>query len=246
MEVSVVSEMDKLIELQRIDNELMRIEELKGDLPERVREIKRSLQEYQEQLEEHTERLEEIEKEERKHEARIEDETEKVEKKQDQLYLVTTNKEYDSLTSEIEQVKNSIDEAEMRLVELSDEQDDLEESVAMEEHKVDELKEELERREAELQETIEKTEEEQAKLEEEREEIVQEISRAKLSKYNRIRNARGGLAVVPVVNDACGGCHQHIPPQDLVEIRTGDRLIPCEICGRFLYWPEEKQGNESE
>jgi len=243
MEVSVVSEMDKLIELQQVDKELMRIEELKGDLPQRVREIKQSLQEYEEKLEQHRQRLGEIEKEERKHQARIEDESEKVKKKQDQLYLVTTNKEYDSLTSEIEQVKNAIDESEMRLVELSDEEDELKENIAMEEHRYEELSEELEKREEELQETIAETEKEQAELEKKREEVIEDVSRAKLSKYNRIRKARNGLAVVPVVNDACGGCHQRIPPQDLVEIRTGDRMIPCEICGRFLYWPGENEGN---
>ncbi len=235
-----MEELKQLIKLQQVDKELMRIEELKGDLPERVRNIRESLQEHKARLQEHQDRMEEIQKEERKHEALVEDQTEKIKKKQDQLYLVTTNKEYDALTSEIEQFKKQVDESEMHLVEFSDEKDQLEENIAMEESRIEELSEELKAREAELDQMIEKTEAEQAELEEQREEIVQHVSRGKLSKYNRIRNARGGLAVVPVVRGACGGCQQRIPPQSLVEIRTGNRSMPCEICGRFLYWPQEE------
>jgi len=240
-----VEDLTQLIKLQQVDNELKRIEELKGDLPERVRDIKNSLQERKARLKEYKERLDEIRKEERKREALVDDHTDKIKEKQDQLYLVTTNKEYDALTSEIEQFKKKVDESEMLLVEFSDEVDHLTEMVTMEEQRIDELQEELEDRGAELQKTIEKTEKEQAKLEEKRAAIVEHISRPKLSKYNRIRNARNGLAVVPVVRGACGGCQQRIPPQHLVEIRTGDRMLPCEICGRFLYWPQEEPKEEA-
>ncbi|MCF7805703.1 MAG: hypothetical protein K9N46_15955 [Candidatus Marinimicrobia bacterium] len=241
-----MSELEKLIELQQVDKELMRIEELKGDLPEKVRETRQALRKHEAQLEEDKGRLEEIKKEERKHQATIDDKSEKVEEKQDQLYLVTTNKEYDALTSEIEQFKKSVDEAEMQLVELSDEKEQLEEAIAMEENQVEELAEDLEKRESDLEKTIKKTEEEQEKLEKEREGIVKDIPRSKLSRYDRIRNARNGLAVVPVVRGSCGGCLQRIPPQNLVEIRTKDRMMPCEICGRFLYWPEEQDEGKDE
>jgi len=239
-----VSELDKLIELQRVDKELMRIEELKGDLPEKVRETRQALRKHEAQLEQDKARLEEIKKEERKHESTIEDENAKIEEKQDQLYLVTTNKEYDALTSEIEQFKKSVDDSEMKLVELSDEKDELEEAISMEKSQVEELAENLEAQESDLEKTIEKTEKEQENLEQEREEIVKDIPRSKLSRYDRIRNARNGLAVVPVVRGSCGGCLQRIPPQNLVEIRTRDRMVPCEICGRFLYWPNEEESSD--
>ncbi|HKI45502.1 MAG TPA: hypothetical protein VKA08_09255, partial [Balneolales bacterium] len=123
-----MNELQKLIDLQRVDKELMRIEELKGDLPDKVEAIRQSLEEHQATLEESKDRLQEIEKEERKHESSIEDVTSKIKEKQDQLYLVTTNKEYDALTSEIEQFKKSVDESEMQMVKLSDEADQLKET----------------------------------------------------------------------------------------------------------------------
>ena len=56
-----------------------------------------------------------------------------------------------------------------------------------------------------------------------------------LHSYDRIRsNYRNGLAVVPVVRDACGGCFNAIPPQRQSEIRQRKKIMVCENCGRIL------------
>jgi hypothetical protein len=56
-----------------------------------------------------------------------------------------------------------------------------------------------------------------------------------LTSFDRIRkNFRNGLAVVPVVRDACGGCFNAIPPQRQSEIRQHKKIIVCENCGRVL------------
>jgi len=56
-----------------------------------------------------------------------------------------------------------------------------------------------------------------------------------LSSFDRIRNNfRNGLAVVPVLRDACGGCYNAIPPQRQSEIRQHKKIIVCENCGRVL------------
>jgi len=56
-----------------------------------------------------------------------------------------------------------------------------------------------------------------------------------LASYDRIRkNYRNGLAVVPVLRDACGGCFNAIPPQKQSEIKQRKKIIVCENCGRIL------------
>ena len=56
-----------------------------------------------------------------------------------------------------------------------------------------------------------------------------------LTAYHRIRkNAKNGLAVVPVDRDACGGCFNKIPPQRQLDIRQRKKVIVCEHCGRIL------------
>ena len=66
-----------------------------------------------------------------------------------------------------------------------------------------------------------------------------------LHSYDRIRgNYRNGLAVVPVVRDACGGCFNAIPPQRQSEIRQRKKIIVCENCGRILVDNELNDGIE--
>jgi predicted nucleic acid-binding Zn-ribbon protein len=63
-----------------------------------------------------------------------------------------------------------------------------------------------------------------------------------LASFDRIRNNfRNGLAVVPVVRDACGGCFNSIPPQRQSEIRSHKKIIVCENCGRILVEQEESE-----
>ncbi len=56
-----------------------------------------------------------------------------------------------------------------------------------------------------------------------------------LSRYDRIRNSKKGLAVVACVDGVCMGCHMHIQPQLFNELVRGDRLITCPSCQRILY-----------
>ena len=56
-----------------------------------------------------------------------------------------------------------------------------------------------------------------------------------LSAYKRLRgNVRNGLAVVPVLRDACGGCFNTVPPQRQMDIAARKKVIVCEHCGRVL------------
>ena len=58
-----------------------------------------------------------------------------------------------------------------------------------------------------------------------------------LSQYERILKSREGLALVPVMNNACGGCHMGLPPQVVNETQQHEKWIVCESCARILYWP---------
>ena len=65
------------------------------------------------------------------------------------------------------------------------------------------------------------------------------IVSTRLSEYDRIYKARNGLAVVPIMDSACGGCGGFIPPQIISEVKAGKGPHKCESCGRFLYFETE-------
>jgi predicted nucleic acid-binding Zn-ribbon protein len=91
--------------------------------------------------------------------------------------------------------------------------------------------------------------ERQAMIEAERTAAVQDreasaagIDKALRNRYERLRRARPGDVVVPLVGGACGGCHTSIPMNLRGQIRAGLVLESCESCGAILY-PSEPVGS---
>jgi predicted nucleic acid-binding Zn-ribbon protein len=58
-----------------------------------------------------------------------------------------------------------------------------------------------------------------------------------LTRYERVRKARGGIAVAAAADYICGVCKVRIRPQVFQEIRKNDKLIACDACQRILYDP---------
>ncbi len=113
-----MSQIDNLIKLQNIDLQLMEIEEILGDLPEKVAELKADEDQLVLDVESGHQRVLEIQVALKKTEITVAEETEKISTLKEQLYLLTTNKAYDALMSEIDFMKNKLDEDETLDLEL--------------------------------------------------------------------------------------------------------------------------------
>lgn len=152
------------------------------------------------------------------------------------MYEVTNNKEYDAVTTEIEEVNKNIDENENYVISLMDEEEKL--TAELDKHKGDleSLKQDLKTKETELKTKNAKTEKEELTLNDKKSKLVSNIDNRHLSMYDRISKAKGGLAVVSMQNGSCGGCSKKLPPQKILEIRSGKKLHLCEVCGRILIW----------
>jgi len=228
-----------LIKLQEIDHQLFEIEEKKGSLPEKVEQLESQAGSIKTELEDIRAALEENQKELSVIKGNLMDSTEKVKKYQDQLYLVTTNREYDALTNEIETVKGNIVEMEERQLVLEEEIERLQEMINSSEEQSSAFVEQLEANRDELKEKSELTDARQLELEAERKKIAGKIGERYLRKYNRILKARR-RAVVAIVRSACSGCHKQLSPQIIYEIQQMDTFIECENCGRILvHIPDE-------
>ena len=88
-------------------------------------------------------RLTEVEVEIRKMQTLEQERKDKIAKLQDQLYLVKTNREYDALMTEIDFLKEELDNEEMRELELSEEKDQLTEQLETDKSKNEEMSQEL-------------------------------------------------------------------------------------------------------
>jgi hypothetical protein len=148
---------------------------------------------------------------------------------------VRNNREYDSLSKEIEFQKLEIELSEKRIREFTTEMKSKKETIESSKKQLTEREEDLDRKKKELEEITAETKIEEEKLKSKGEKIEGMIEPRLLTAFKRIRkNARNGLAVVTVQRDACGGCFNKIPPQRQMDIANRKKIIVCEYCGRIL------------
>jgi predicted nucleic acid-binding Zn-ribbon protein len=148
---------------------------------------------------------------------------------------VRNNREYDSLTKEIEFQTLEIELCEKRIREFTIEMGTKTEQATSSKQLLSDRKGDLEAKKSELDEIVSETQVEEERLQSKIKEIEVRIDDRLLSAFKRIRkNARNGLAVVTVARDACGGCFNKIPPQRQLDIQLHKKVIVCEYCGRIL------------
>ena len=87
-------------------------------------------------------------------------------------------------------------------------------------------------------------EEELAAAHQVREESASQIERTLRLRYDRLRKARSGDVIVPLLGGSCGSCHTSIPLNRRSQIRSGAILEGCEVCGAILYPPETARSAE--
>jgi len=231
--------LEYLAALQEVDKQLFYLEFSKGDLPKMVAKLKENLIKLEESIATAEKEIEKAELEKHNIEGLVSLAEDKLKKYQSQLYNVTSNKEYDAITHEMEMKKKEIDEGELQILEIDQDNENAQNKMQESIEEKELLQKELESKENELANLLETTERKEIKLRHAREKITVRLKTPILKRYERIGKAKNGIAVVPITRDACGGCYKTIPPQKIVEIEKLKELIQCEVCGRILI-PENK------
>ncbi len=228
----------KLTRIQNLDKRLKELEAFKGDLPEKVKQLKTEFSDLTEKFNKKNTELEQIKKDIIINKSKIDQLNHTLKKYQEQIYSVKTNKEYDAITTEIENIEKKVDDCELTGVELLEREEQVTKEVEELNKQVTELKEKLTENETELNKKMAQTENEERELLRQRESIVKTLDRRLYSQYERIRKAKDGMAIAEVRNYTCSGCFTTIPAQTVLEIRKMDHIIVCEMCGRILITPE--------
>ena len=156
-----------------------------------------------------------------------------------QLNDVKNNREYDTLSKEIEFQTLEIELCNKKIREANTRIQEKQEELQAAENLISERTSDLDVKKAELEEIVAETRAEEDKLKEKVKDLEARIETRLLTSFKRIRkNARNGLGVVYVQRDACGGCFNKIPPQRQLDIKMHKKIIVCEYCGRIMIDPE--------
>ncbi len=162
-----------------------------------------------------------------------------VDRYQNQLNEVKNNREYDTLTKEIEFQTLEIELCNKKIREALVKVDEKKRDQEMNEEIIKDREVALEEKKSELNEIMQETKDEEEKLKSKAKDLETKIEPRLLSSFKRIRkSARNGLGIVYVQRDACGGCFNKIPPQRQLDIKMHKKIIVCEYCGRIMIDPE--------
>lgn len=224
-----------LYQLQQHDSQADKIRMIRGELPLEVQDLEDEIVGLQTRIENYHAEIKSLDKLVAEKKQAIRDSESLIKKYEEQKMNVRNNREYDSLTKEIEFQTLEMQLAEKRIREYTDGLNSKKIQIEEAEALLNERKSDLEVKKSELNDIVEETEIEEKELEKRAEDIQNRIEDRLLVAYQRIRkNARNGLAIVQIERDACGGCFNKIPPQHQLDIRMHKKIIVCEYCGRIL------------
>jgi uncharacterized protein len=234
-EISVEDRLRALYSLQLVDSEIDKIKTLRGELPLEVQDLEDDIAGLETRLGNLREEVVVLEKSVSKKHTEIGDSEALIKKYDEQQKNVRNNREFDSLSKEIEYQNLEIELYNKKIKEYNAQIEEKKAVIKESEALLDERKSDLDNKRSELDEIISDTQKEEEGLYKKLEKVQDIIEERLLTAYRRIRsNARNGLAVVPVERDACGGCFNQIPPQRQLDIKSRKKIIVCEYCGRIL------------
>ena len=234
-EVTVEDKLRALYDLQLIDSRIDEINNMRGELPLEVKDLEDEIAGLQTRLNNFSTDIENLETAIANKRNNIEEAKTLSKKYEEQQKNVRNNREFDSITKEIEYQDLEIQLAEKHIREFEAKIAQKNEIMDAAKEKMKEKETHLKHKQDELNAIMEETEKEEKLLQKKSEEFSKQIDERLLAAYKRIRSTvRNGLAVVTIERGASGGSFFTIPPQRQVEIASRKKIITDEHSGRIL------------
>ena len=241
-ELLELTEEEKLKTLYELQTTLSAIDEkraLRGELPLEVQDLEDEIVGLNTRMEKIENEINEFQYAVSQKKSEIEQAQASVERYQKQLDEVKNNREYDTLTKEIEFQNLEIELCKKKIKDAVIKIDERHRDLKHAQELLADRNVALKQKKGELDEIMQETREEEEVLKAKAYELEAKIEDRLLTSFKRIRkNARNGLGIVYVQRDACGGCFNKIPPQRQLDIKMHKKIIVCEYCGRILIDPE--------
>lgn len=238
-EMSIEQKLQALYELQTTLTAIDEKRALRGELPLEVQDLEDEIAGLDTRIEKIDTEIKEFQSAITMKKGEVQEAQANLERYNNQLNEVRNNREYDSLSKQIDYERLEVELCNKKIKEATDQvayrTNDLE--IAKTER--EERQKDLDEKKSELEDILAETREEETMLKERAKDLEVKIVPRLLSSFKRIRkSARNGLGIVYVQRDACGGCFNKIPPQRQLDIKMHKKIIVCEYCGRILVDPE--------
>lgn len=177
------------------------------------------------------------------HEAEVDlkSQTEEIQKLELQLNTAKTNQEYQALQTHIGKIKEASSREEEETLVLYERIEQQEEAVGRAEASVNKFAAEFEEFKQVCATDKTTAMSELSETDQRREALMSELPRDMRSDYERVREAREGVAIVPCEDRCCTGCGFTVKPNDVARMMAMNQLVHCDSCQRVLYIPQALQ-----
>ncbi len=234
-ELSVEDKLRALYDLQLIDSRIDEIRNVRGELPLEVEDLEDEVAGLSTRLDKFKADLTSIEDQIKAKKLAIEAHTASIKRYVEQQQTVRNNREFNSLTKEVEFQELEIQLAEKHIKEMKASIEHKKEVVANSKEKLEQKSTHLKHKKAELNDIMAETQKEETFLTEKSAEYEAKIEERLLAAYKRIRSSViNGMAVVSIERGASAGSFFTIPPQTQVEIASRKKILTDEHSGRIL------------
>ncbi len=238
-ELSVEEKLKTLYQLQTTLSAIDEKRAVRGELPLEVQDLEDEIQGLNTRVNNISNEIQEFQNAVNQKKSEIAEAQASVERYKNQLNDVKNNREYDTLSKEIEFQNLEIELCNKKIKEALVKVEEKKKELAKSEEQIEDRTKALADKKSELEEIMQETREEEEILKVKASELETKIEPRLLTSFQRIRkNARNGLGIVYVQRDACGGCFNKIPPQRQLDIKMHKKVIVCEYCGRIMIDPE--------
>lgn len=229
--------LDDLIALQNVEIEIFKAEDGLRELPKEIEEIDSIIGARKASLNAADEEIQGLEEKKVPLDAELKENQTILDAADARIKKIKTNKEYLALQREIDLAKKRKADIEEQLLTImekidkkSSDKERIQKSFDADRVILDEKKDKVLAQMKELEDVL-------AEYKGKDEKLRKDVDKSLLSKYDRIRQGKKGIAVVECIDGVCKGCHMHIPPQLFNELVRGDKMIICPTCQRILYIP---------
>jgi uncharacterized protein len=163
----------------------------------------------------------------------------KIDKSNEKLRAVKTNKEYQLILKEIEEIRKKNSGIEDRMIELLDQLEAQEGAVKQKEIQLAGFVQSCIEKKTAIADRVQQQVQAVERLNDKKEQIKASADPKTISILDDVKTKVRGLAVVPVEQAVCMGCHMNIPAQLYNELLRYDELRFCPHCNRIIYWKEK-------
>jgi uncharacterized protein len=242
----VKAELAQLIELQKTDICIRRLQAELDAIPERRAEIEKEFDQRAFEFRAAESERDAARASRTRLEAELAETRTRAEHAERSLMAATNEKEYTAAIREQDAARKHLSQLETQILEQMEASDGADKRMAELEPEVAKLRAGRDEQLVAFEREVASQQAELERCRRERERLLSELPKPMSALYNRISaRIRDGVAVAQARNGSCTACFMSLRPQIMADVRRGEEIITCDNCSRILYYEPAEQPRQT-